>query len=128
MTTLTEEHLHLVQQYREMLESIEEGFQYVIASFQDYSKTEGDLVLGDIFAAFLQIAEVNPDLSEIFQKDSSMIDAVKAFEDVLLAAEKMDGLFEKSQEKQEIVQQFLYPAYKQWYQTIHPLLIERAMQ
>lgn len=59
MSTSTEEHIHLVQQYREMLDSIEEGFKYVLASFQDYSKTEGDLVLSDIFAAFLQIAQVN---------------------------------------------------------------------
>lgn len=57
-----------------------------------------------------------------------MIEAIKAFEDVLLASEKMDGFFEKSQEKQEIVQQFLYPAYKQWYETINPLLIEHAQQ
>ncbi|SER65117.1 hypothetical protein [Psychrobacillus sp. OK032] len=128
MSTLTEEHIYLVQQYREMLDSIEEGFQYVIASFQDYSKTEGDLVLSDIFSAFLQIAQVNQDISIIYQKDSSMISAITAYEDVLLAAEKMDGLFEKSQEKTEIVQQFLYPAYKQWYHTINPLLIAHVQQ
>ncbi|WP_391208037.1 hypothetical protein [Psychrobacillus sp. L4] len=124
MSTFIEEHLQLVHQYREMLESIEEGFQYVLASFQDYSKTEGDLVLSDIFTAFVRIVQVNQDLSVLFQDNTSIVEAINSFDEVVLAADKMDGLFEKSQEKQEIVSKFLYPAFEQWRQKIKPLLIE----
>lgn len=126
MSTVIEEHIQLAHQYREMLESIDEGFQYVIASFQDYSKTEGDLVLSDIFTAFVQIVQVNQDFSVIFQDDPSIIEAVNSFDEVVLAAEKIDGLFEKSQEKQEVVSNFLYPAYRHWYQKIQPLLIKHT--
>lgn len=109
-----------------MLESIDEGFQYVIASFQDYSKMEGDLVLSDIFTAFVQIVQVNQDLSVIFQDDPFIINAINSFDEVVLAAEKIEGLFEKSQEKQEVVTNFLYPANKLWQQKIQPLLIEHT--
>ena len=41
-----------------------------------------------------------------------MVAAIEDFEEVVSSAEKMDGLFEKSQEKQQVIQQTLYPAYK----------------
>lgn len=124
MSTLTEEDIHFAKQYSDMLESIEEGFQYVLASFQDYSKTKGDLVLRDIFYAFLQIVQVNQNFS-VFHDEPVMLQAVNGFEDVVSAAEKMDGLFEKSQEKQEVVQRYLYPAFQKWSKIIVPLLGEK---
>ena len=48
MTTLTEDQVQLVREYTTMLQNIDEAFEYVVASFSDYSKTEGDLVLSDI--------------------------------------------------------------------------------
>lgn len=59
MTTLTEEKVDILHYYMELLASIEEGFEYLIASFSDYSITEGDVILIDIFAVFNQVILVN---------------------------------------------------------------------
>ena len=112
MTSLTEEQVDVLHHYQEILGSIEEGFNYILASFSDYSKTEGDVILIDIFAAFNQVILVNADLQVLFKEDAHMVAAMEDFEEVVSAAEKMDGLFEKSQEKQEVIHQTLYPAYK----------------
>jgi len=123
MTTLTEEQTHLIREYTEMLVNVDEAFEYVVASFTDYSKTEGDLILSDIFSAFVQLIQVNDDLTTIYHDNTEVKNSILNFQEVINAAEKLNGIFEKSQEKQEVIQQYLYPAYKKWYESIHPQLI-----
>lgn len=123
MTTLTEDQVQLVREYTEMLQNVEEAFEYVTASFTDYSKTEGDFVLSDILSAYVQIIKVNDDLSIIFHKNLEVKNSILAFQEVVTAAEKLDGIFDKSQEKQKVVQQSLYPAYKKWVDAIYPQLV-----
>jgi hypothetical protein len=43
MTNFTEEQITLIQEYTQLLSSIKEGFEYITASYSDYSKTEGDV-------------------------------------------------------------------------------------
>lgn len=123
MTTITEDQVQLIREYTAMLQNVDEAFDYVIASFTDYSKTEGDLVLSDILNAFVQIIQVNDDLTTICHENKEIKNSILDFPNVVEAAGKLDGIFEKSQEKQEVVQQELYPAYKQWYETIYPQLV-----
>jgi len=123
MTTLTEEQTHLVREYTEMLVNVDEAFEYVVASFTDYSKTEGDLILSDILSAFVQLIQVNEDLTAFYYDNMDLQNSILNFQEVISAAEKLNGIFEKSQEKQEVVQQYLYPAYKKWYESIHPQLV-----
>ncbi len=59
MVHLTPEQLTVVRQYAALLDTIEEGFQYVIESFANYERTQGDVVLADIFTAFGQIDATN---------------------------------------------------------------------
>lgn len=124
MTTLTEDQTQLVREYTEMLVNLEEAFEYVVASFTDYSKTEGDLVLSDILSAFVQIIQVNNDLTTIYHENTEIKKSILNFQTVVASAEKLDGIFEKSQKKQEVVQQSLYPAYKKWFDSIYPLLVK----
>jgi len=128
MTALTEEQLNVLHQYKELLASINEGFEYILESYSDYSKTEGDVILSDIFAAFTQVIQVNGDLKVLFKMDTQLMSAIQGFEEVIIASEEMDGLFDKSDEKQEVVQHKLYPAYKAWFNNIIPLLISKTQQ
>ncbi|MEK3952727.1 hypothetical protein [Psychrobacillus sp. FSL K6-1464] len=123
MTTLTEDQTQLVREYTTMLVNVDEAFEYVVASFSDYSKTESDLVLSDILSSFVQFIQVNEDLTTIYHDNSEVKNSIIDFKKVISEAEKLDGIFEKSQEKQEVVQKSLYPAYKNWYETIHPQLV-----
>ena len=123
MATLTEEQTNLVREYTEMLVNVDEAFEYVVASFSDYAKTEGDLILSDILSAFVQLIQVNEDLTTVYHDNMDVQNCILNFQEVINAAEKLNGIFEKSQEKQEVVQQYLYPAYKKWYESIHPKLV-----
>ena len=123
MTTLTEEQVQLIREYTEMLQNVEEAFEYVIASFTDYSKTEGDLVLSDILSAYVQLIHTNEDLTTTFHDNVEVKNSILAFQEVVTTAEKLDGIFDKSHEKQEVVQQSLYPAYKKWVDAIYPQLL-----
>ncbi|MFX3675307.1 MAG: hypothetical protein ACE3JQ_12805 [Paenisporosarcina sp.] len=118
----TEEHMEVLHRYKDLLDLINEGFEYIIASFSNYSKTEGDVILIEIFAAFHQVIHVNEELQVLFKQDVRMLSAIHGFDDVVSAAEEMEGLFEKSHLKQEVVQQILFPAYKSWFEAIVPLL------
>jgi len=123
VTNLTEEQTQLVREYTEMLQNVEEAFEYVAASFTDYSKTEGDLVLSDILTAYVQLIQANDDLTTIFHDNIEVKNSILDFQEVVTAAEKLDGMFDKSQEKQEVVQQSLFPAFKKWVDSIYPQLV-----
>ncbi|MBU0906071.1 MAG: hypothetical protein KKF57_12835 [Firmicutes bacterium] len=51
------------------------------------------------------------DLLALFKMDDYTLSAIRGFLEVVFSSETMDGLFEKSQEKQQVVHQTLYPAY-----------------
>ena len=72
MTTLTEEQTHLVREYTEMLVNVIEAFEYVVACFADYAKTEGDLILSDILSSFVQLIQVNEDLTTIYHENTEV--------------------------------------------------------
>ncbi|MCM3356763.1 hypothetical protein [Psychrobacillus sp. MER TA 171] len=122
MEHLTEEQVHLIREYLDLLSSIKEGFEYVIASYEDYSKTEADLILSDIFSAFVQIISSNEDLEKVFAEQREIILALQEFQQVVVASEKLAGLFDKTNAKQTIVNEDIFPAYQAWHSKIEPLL------
>lgn len=128
MTRLTEEHIPYLYQYKDLLDTINEGLDYILASYSDYSKTEGDVILSDIFAAFTRVIQVNEDLKVLYKDDAIMLSVIQGFEKVIIASEEMDSLFDKFHEKQELVQQKLYPAYKIWLEEMLPLVNLKIQQ
>ena len=115
---LDEKQYIFINEYTEMLSTIDEAFQYVISSFDDYEKTEGDTVLSDIFRAFAQIAESNDILKAIFNEEPSVTNAVDQYEEVTKQAMKMDGSFNDQNKKQVVVTESLYPAFKEWKEKV----------
>ncbi|WP_409252001.1 hypothetical protein V1502_18165 [Bacillus sp. SCS-153A] len=115
---LDEKQYIFINEYTEMLSTIDEAFQYVISSFDDYEKTEGDTVLSDIFHAFAQIAESNTLLISIFTCESAVTRAVDRYEEVTKQAMKLDGSFHDQNKKQVVVTESLYPAFKDWKEKV----------
>ena len=122
MGHLTEEQVYFIREYLDLQSSIQEGFQYVIASYEDYSKTEANLILSDIFSAFVQIISSNEDLEKVFAEQKEITIALQEFQQVVVASEKLTGLFDKTNAKQTIVNEDIFPAYQAWYSKIEPLL------
>lgn len=122
MTVLTTPQIEMVQKYVELLDTIEEGFAYVEESFVNYERTQGDVVLADIFAALAQIGKTNVHLCQLFAEETDIIHHLRLFSDVLEEAYQLDGNLGDTNIKQRIIEQHLSPAFQAWKMTTAQLL------
>ncbi|KIQ95161.1 hypothetical protein LH47_00708 [Anoxybacillus thermarum] len=115
MLQLTPEQLTVVRQYATLLDTIEEGFQYVKESFVDYERTQGDAVLADILEAFDQIDAVNErSFAQFFAGEEAVLHELKRFASVIEEAWKLDGKLHDTNAKQQVVEKHLAPAFEAW--------------
>ncbi|MBB5326212.1 inhibitor of KinA sporulation pathway (predicted exonuclease) [Anoxybacillus tepidamans] len=115
MMNLTLEQLAVVRQYAALLDTVEEGFTYVVESFHNYERTQGDVVLADIFTAFGQIEATNKrSLASFFAEDQAIMVEIERFSAVIDEAWKLDGKLDDQNAKQHIVENYLAPAFEAW--------------
>ena len=115
MVHLTPEQLTVVRQYAALLDTIEEGFHYVIESFANYERTQGDVVLADILEAFDQIDAVNErSFAQFFAGEEAVLHELKRFSSVIEEAWKLDGKLHDPNAKQQIVEKHVAPAFEAW--------------
>lgn len=115
MMNLTPEQLAVVRQYAALLDTVEEGFTYVVESFHNYERTQGDVVLADIFTAFGQIEATNKrSLASFFAEDQAIMVEIERFSAVIDEAWKLDGKLDDQNAKQHIVENYLAPAFEAW--------------
>lgn len=112
--TLTEEKFILAKQYIDLLETVEETFDYIEESFKNLSYTEGDRLLNDIFHAFSQIISTNFILAENFKTQPTVLITLAQFVVVVEKAEMLEGKFSDQTARQNIILEHLYPAYSAW--------------
>lgn len=118
LNTLSEEKYILVKQYNDLLDTVEEAFDYILKSFNDLSYTEGDRLLNDVFQAFSQIINTNFILAEQFKDKSDLLKNLALFSEVVEKAEMLDGKFADQTAKQKIISEHLYPAFADWKQIV----------
>ncbi|ANB61033.1 hypothetical protein [Anoxybacteroides amylolyticum] len=115
MVKLTPEQLAVVRQYAALLDTMEEGFAYVVESFQNYERTQADVVLADIFTALGQIDMTNQQsLASFFAEDQAIMAEIEWFSAVTDEAWKLDGKLNDPNAKQHIVENYLAPAFEAW--------------
>jgi inhibitor of KinA sporulation pathway (predicted exonuclease) len=114
MVQLTNAQFEMVQKYAALLDTIEEGFAYVEESFTNYERTQGDVVLADIFAAFSRISQTNVQLERLFVAEEEIVRSLQLFADVLNEALKLDGKLDDPNFKQQVIEQKLSPAFQAW--------------
>ncbi|PLR73724.1 hypothetical protein [Bacillus sp. UMB0728] len=115
-----EENQHiLIKEYQDLLITVEEALEYIVASFDNLEKTEGDRLLLDVFQALPYIASASEQLSRLFEKESSSLEgALASFHVVAEKAAMLEGNFGDLEKKQEIIREQLYPAYTGWSQKV----------
>lgn len=118
MLTLTEEQYLFLKEYSDLLYTIDEAFDYIVKSFSDFSKTEGERLLGDIFQAFPQVAAAHEQLSQLVQDNQPMLKAIDDISTVADQAELLIQNFEDLPVRQEIISKKLYPAFAEWHKNI----------
>jgi hypothetical protein len=111
---LDEKQFRLLYQYIGMLETIEEALEYVKSSFTDIEKTEGDLLLSEIFESLVQVAESNGIFGQMFEERPDILTYMVEVEVVIDHAMKLNGHFQESNVKEEIVKGKLSPAFSAW--------------
>lgn len=114
MLKVTEDQHVLIKEYKEVLNTVEEAFEYIVDSFTNLEKTEGDVLLADVFQALPQIVTVNEQLSILFQDYPSIQKVLQVFDVVMEKAELLDGNFDNAQVKQTVIREQLYPAFAAW--------------
>jgi hypothetical protein len=119
---LDEKQYTLIHQYTEMLETVEKAFEYVESSFNDYSKTEGDLVLSDIFAALGQISSSNLLLKKLFQEENEILRVIETFDEVPKQALKLENDFDDQNAKEKVIKESLSPAFSAWKMEVEKVL------
>jgi phage shock protein A len=111
-----EENQHiLIKEYQDLLVTVEEALEYIVASFDNLEKTEGDRLLLDVFQALPHIASTSEQLSRLFEKESPTLEgAFASFHEVAEKAAMLEGNFESLEKKQQIIREQLYPAFAAW--------------
>jgi hypothetical protein len=119
MIKLEEKQHILIKEYQDLLVTVEEALEYIVASFDNLEKTEGDRLLLDVFQALPHIASTSEQLSRLFEKESSSLEgALASFHVVAEKAAMLEGYFGILVKKQEIIREQLYPAYTGWSQKV----------
>ncbi|MBB6281978.1 hypothetical protein [Geobacillus subterraneus] len=114
MTELTSTALDIIRQYAALLETVEEGLDYVEASFSDPRRMHADVLLADILLALGKIGETNVYLCQLFVGESDLVGHIERFADVLEAAAALDGQLSDAAAKERIVCERLSPAFQAW--------------
>lgn len=118
MLTLTEEQYLFLKEYSDLLYTIDEAFDYIVKSYSDFSKTEGERLLGDIFQAFPQVASAHEQLSQLVQDNQPMLKALADISTVADQAELLIQNFDDLPVRQEIISKKLYPAFAEWHKKL----------
>ncbi|KZR59878.1 hypothetical protein [Pseudobacillus badius] len=118
---LTEEQFDFVKQYVDLLGTIEEGFVYIIRSFEDYSHTESDRMLADIFSALYQAGQANDTLQRIFQ--AGLQETIQQFRNVAEQALELEASFTDLKRREQIIIEGLYPAFHNWAREMQRVLL-----
>ncbi|ESU72920.1 hypothetical protein T260_05260 [Geobacillus thermopakistaniensis] len=114
MAELTSEALNIIRQYAALLETVEEGLDYVETSFSDPRRMHADVLLADLLLALGKIGETNVYLCQLFADESDLVGHIERFADVLEAAAALDGQFSDAAAKERIVCGRLSPAFQAW--------------
>ena len=114
MITLTEEQYQLIQQYTELVRTVNEAFTYVVTSFDDLPYTEGDTVLSDIFTALQQLSGANSQLTVLFKDLDAVNESIMQFSQVVEGVDKLDSVWGNVEARQQFVRATLAPAYTSW--------------
>lgn len=122
MPTLTSNHYEMIHFYNNLLNTIEEGFDYVVQSFSNLELTEGDRIFKDILAAFYHVDSAHKTLHALLQEEHELVKEMEKFNQVILALDEESSIFNYSDTHQEFVKNQLFPAYLAWKESIQSQL------
>ncbi|WP_225230515.1 hypothetical protein [Cytobacillus stercorigallinarum] len=115
---LKEEQYILLREYCSVLNTLEESFTYIVDSFTDLDKDDGDELLFEVIDSFPQIKAVNEQLLHLFKENSEMVHIMHVFEKVQEQADRLEQTIGNAPEKQEILREQFFPLFAAWHRMI----------
>ncbi|HWO77283.1 MAG TPA: hypothetical protein VNM69_15550 [Bacillus sp. (in: firmicutes)] len=117
-----EEDLPIIREYAALLQTLDTAFHYLVESFNDSKKLNGDRILGDIFAAFQQILTTHGILEQTLEDDLELKHALEKFGVVLEHSLKFNGKLNDYNFKEVFVQETFAPAFIEWSARMQKIL------
>jgi hypothetical protein len=114
MKTLTENEHQLIQNYTELLYTVDEAFTYLMDSSNQFKVKVADRTLNDIYSAFNQMAIVNDHLACLFDDQEQIEDVLISFDKVVIEMARLEADWDKIEAKQLVIQNKLYPEFAAW--------------
>ena len=127
MIQLQENERAIIQNYIQVGNTVVEALEYVVASFDDLSKTEGDLVLSDVFAAFSQMLNANGQIIFFLKEDSEALLHVLELNEMMGKLEALEAVFLELDKREQFIKNELAPTYNDWMHQTNQLL-QKYMQ
>jgi len=122
METLTTDQYQMITHYFHLLNTIEEGFDYVNEGFNNLSNTESDRIFSDILVAFNHIDSSNPTIIASLNDEQNLSEEVNKFDIVIKELEGLEQYFMDSEKKHHYIKNQLTPAFVAWKESVQKKL------
>lgn len=114
MIQMAQKHFEVIRQYVDLIEIIEEGFEYIEDKYKVDEIMAGDRILGDVFLAFSQIEGANQIILNVFNGEQSVEQEIQMFHSIIEIVKELEDNFQDDAEKKRIVLSKLIPAFSAW--------------
>lgn len=128
MIQLSTENFNFLSQYSETLNIIEEGFDYVLASFNDLTLIHSDIIIGDLILALTSIANANVTLKRLFEKNEIPLQFITEYQTVIESVFLLEGQFNNLYTQIDIITHQIYPYFISWKKKIQNVLRKHIQQ
>jgi hypothetical protein len=116
MNQLETADFQLLKEYNQMLEVMQEGFDYV--SGPECTPALMDKLLSDIFFGMMKISESNVTLSSILKNDQSFEATIEKFNSVVAEVQKLEDQYNDRDKKSVIVINDITPVFLSWKEDV----------
>lgn len=118
MQTLTTDQHELLSYYFHLLNSIEEGFDSVVDSFQNLQFSESERIFSDIISAFYHIDSSNPSILSAIEANDELSKEITKFDSVIKTLEGLESIFKDPKEYHAFVKNQLTPSFLAWKEAV----------
>ncbi|WP_066175543.1 hypothetical protein [Bacillus marinisedimentorum] len=122
MNDLNQSQLEFVQRYYHLLNTIEEGFDFVDDCFAREIPEKADPMLGDILTALKKVSGANTQLRQLLDDDDSVANAVTQFDGIVAVLKDIETETDYTNGKQSSICNRLIPAFETWKSDIQQAL------
>lgn len=112
MVALNEEQLHFLNEYLELMNIVDQGFQYVHNKGPDEQPATAERMLPDILAAFMQLNQAHNLLKNLFEDDEKVSNNIDTFNEIVSDIEEAQTSWEMP--THEMLLSVLYPRFQSW--------------